>query len=182
MHDPRELHMTVLKRILLYLQDTLDFSLLLRRSSTSELVVYSSVNWAGCLNTRWSTSGYVVFLGDNLISWFSKRQNTVSRSSAEAKYRVVANGVAQTYWLHQLLMELHSSLSGSTLVYCDNISGVYLVPNPVQHQHMMHIEIDLHFIHDKVVIGEVHILHVLTTSQFTDIFTKGMPSRLALTH
>jgi hypothetical protein len=73
MHDPREPHMTALKRILLYLQGTLDFSLLRRGSSTSELVVYSDVDWAGCPGTHWSTSGYAVFLGDNLISRSSKR-------------------------------------------------------------------------------------------------------------
>jgi hypothetical protein len=84
MHDPRESHTTTLKRILCYLQGTLDFGLL-HRSSTSKLVIYSDVDWVGCPNTHCSTFGYTVFLGDNLISWFSKHQNTVSRSSVEAK-------------------------------------------------------------------------------------------------
>jgi hypothetical protein len=84
LHYPRESHMTTLKRILRYLQDTMDFSLLLHRSSTSERVAYYDVDWVGCPDTRRSNFGYVVFLGDNLISWSSKRQNTVSRSSAEA--------------------------------------------------------------------------------------------------
>jgi hypothetical protein len=119
-----------------------------------------------------------VFLGDNLVSWFSKRQNTVSRSSAEAEYQAVANGVGETCWLHQLLMELHSPLSCITLVYCDNVSVVYLSSNPVQHQHMKHVEIDLHFIRDKVAIGGVRVLQVRMTSQFTDIITKGMLSTL----
>jgi hypothetical protein len=73
-----------------------DFGLLLRRSSTPELVVYSNADWAGCPDTHWSTSRYAVFLGDNLVSWSSMRQNTVSHSSTEAEYRVVANGVAET--------------------------------------------------------------------------------------
>jgi hypothetical protein len=75
-------------------------------------------------------------------------------------------------------MELQSPLSYITLVYCDNVSDIYLASNPVQHQRMKHIEIDLHFIRDKVVIGEVRVLHVLMTSQFIDIFTKGLPSPL----
>jgi hypothetical protein len=75
-------------------------------------------------------------------------------------------------------MELHSPLSCSTLVYCDNVIVVYLAPNPIQHQRMKHVEIDLHFICDKVTIGEVHILHVSMTSQFVDIFTKGLSSPL----
>ena len=168
--------MTALKRILCYLQGTLDLGLHLRRSPVSELVVYSDADWAGCPDTRRSTSGYAVFLGDNLISWSSKRQNTISRSSAEAEYRAVANGVAEATWLRQLLLELHSPLTRTTLVYCDNVSAVYMSSNPVQHQRTKHIEIDLHFVRDKVAIGEVRVLHVPTTSQFADIFTKGLPS------
>jgi hypothetical protein len=94
MHDPREPHLTAMKRILRHLCGTLNFRLL-RRSSTTELRVYTDVDWAGCPDTRRSTSGYAVFLGDNLVSWSSKRQPVVSRSSAEAEYHVVANGVAE---------------------------------------------------------------------------------------
>ena len=100
----------------------------------------------------------------------------VSRSSAEAEYRAVANGVAEASWLCQLLGELHSPLTRSTLVYCDNVSAVYLSTNPVQHQRTKHVEIDMHFVRDRVAIGDVRVLHVPTTSQFADIFTKGLPS------
>jgi hypothetical protein len=110
------------------------------------------------------------------VSWSSKRQPVVSRSSAEAEYRVVANGVAEAAWLRQLLAELHSPLSRSTLVYCDNFSAVYLSTNPGQHQRTKHVDIDLHFVRDYVAAGAVRILHVPTTSQFVDIFTKGLPS------
>jgi hypothetical protein len=99
----------------------------------------------------------------------------VSCSSAKAEYRAVANGVAKASWLRQLLAELHTPLSRSTLIYCDNVSAVYL-SNPIQHQRTKHVEIDLHFVRDRVAIGEVRVLHVPTTSQFTDIFTKGLPS------
>jgi hypothetical protein len=150
--------------------------MLLGRSSTAELIVYTDADWAGCPDTRRSTSGYAVFLGGNLVSWSSKRQPVVSRSSAEAEYRAVANGVAEAAWLRQLLAELHRPLARSTLVYCDNVSAVYLSTNPVQHQRTKHVEIDLHFVRDRVAIGDVRVLHVPTTSQFADIFTKGLPS------
>jgi hypothetical protein len=88
----------------------------------------------------------------------------------------VANGVAEATWLRQLLQELRAPLRRATLVYCDNISAVYMSSNPVQHQRMKHIEIDLHFVHEKVAMGAVRVLHVPTTSQFTDVFTKGLPS------
>ena len=108
MHDPREPHLTALKR---FLRGTVDCGLLLHRSPSTELVVYTDADWAGCPDTRRSTSGYAVFLGGNLVSWSSKRQPVVSRSSAEAEYRVVANGGAEASWLRQLLVELHNPLS-----------------------------------------------------------------------
>jgi hypothetical protein len=94
MHDPREPHLTVIKRILRYLWGTLDFGILLHRSSVTELRVYTDADWASYPDTRWSTSGYAVFLGNSLVSWSSKHQPVVSRSRAEAEYRVVANDVA----------------------------------------------------------------------------------------
>ncbi|GJX94196.1 ribonuclease H-like domain-containing protein, partial [Tanacetum coccineum] len=122
--------------------------------------------------------GYYVFLGNNLLSWSSKRQPTLSHSSAEAEYRGVANAVAETCWLRNLLRELHTPLSFATLVYCDNVSAVYLSCNPVQHQRTKHIEIDIHFVRDLVVAGQVRVLHVLSRYQFADIFTKGLSSAL----
>nr|GEW51340.1 ribonuclease H-like domain-containing protein [Tanacetum cinerariifolium] len=113
--------------------------------STFSLVAYSDANWAGCPTTQRSTSGYCVFLGNNLLSWSAKRQSTLSRSSAEAEYRGVANAVAETCWLRNLLRELHTPLSSATLVCCDNVSAVYLSSNPVQHQRTKHIAIDIHF-------------------------------------
>jgi hypothetical protein len=115
-------------------------------------MVYIDVDWAGCSDTRWSTSGYAMFLDTNLISWSSKRQNIISHSSAEAEYQAVANGMVDACWLWQLLQEFHAPLVKSTLVYYDNVSAVYLSSNPIQHHHMS------------------------TSSQFIDIFTKGLPT------
>ena len=176
MHDPRESHLAALKRLLRYVRGTVDLGLGLHRSSSAELVVYTDADWAGCPDTRRSTSGYAVFLGGNLVSWSSKRQPVVSRSSAEAEYRAVVNGVAEAAWLRQLLGELRSLLTKTTLVYCDNVSAVYLSTNPVQHQRTKHVEIDLHFVRDRVAIDDVQVIHVPTTSQLADIFTKGLPS------
>ncbi|GJY63125.1 ribonuclease H-like domain-containing protein [Tanacetum coccineum] len=150
MHDPREPHFAALKH----------------------------ADWAGCPSTRRSTSDYCVFLGDNLLSWSTKSQHTLSRSSAKAEYRGVANVVAETAWLRNLLRELHSPLSTATLVYCDNVSAVYMSANPVQHQRTKHIEIDIHFVRDMVTAGHVRVLHVPSRYQYADIFTKGLPSAL----
>nr|GEU94347.1 ribonuclease H-like domain-containing protein [Tanacetum cinerariifolium] len=178
MHNPREPHLAALKRILRYVQGTLDLGLHLYASYTTSLVGYTDADWAGCPSTCMSTTGYYVFLGDNLLSWPTKRQHTLPRSSAEAEYRGVTNVVAETAWLYNLLRELHSPLSTATHVYCDNVSAVCMSVNPVQHQRKKHIEIDIHFIRDMVTAGQVRILHVPSRYQYVDIFTKGLPSAL----
>ncbi|GKD92237.1 ribonuclease H-like domain-containing protein [Tanacetum coccineum] len=159
-------------------QGTLDYELQLFSSSTTDLFAYSDADWVGCPTTRRSTSGYCVFLGNNLLFWSFKRQPTLSRSSAKAEYRGVANAVVETCWLRTLLCELHNPLSSATLVYCDNVSAVYLPCNPVQHQRTKHIEIDIHFVRDLVAAGQVRVLHVPSHYQFADIFTKGLPFAL----
>src|SRR4051812_28857804 len=178
MHDPREPHYNHVKRILRYLKGTLDHGLRINSSSPTSLTAYSDADWAGCPDTRRSTSGYCVYLSDNLVSWSSKRQVTVSRSSAEAEYRSVAHAVAESIWLRQLLAELHRPIERATIVYCDNVSAVYMAANPVHHRRTKHIEIDIHFVREKVALGEVRVLHVPTTAQFADIFTKGLATAL----
>jgi hypothetical protein len=103
MHDPREPHLHLIKRILRYLKGTLDLSLTLSPSKSHTLIAYSGADWAGCPDTRRSTSGFCMFLGDNLISWSSRRQTTVSRSSAEVEYRAVAAAMAESCWIRLLL-------------------------------------------------------------------------------
>ncbi|KAI3797236.1 hypothetical protein L1987_32491 [Smallanthus sonchifolius] len=178
MHDPREPHYNFMKRILRYIQGTLDYGLRLTGSKSISLTAYSDADWGGCPDSRRSTSGYCVYMGNNLISWSSKRQNTISRSSAEAEYRGVANAVAETSWLRNLLLELHVPIDKAIIVYCDNISAVYLSENPVQHQRTKHVEIDIHFVREKVRLGQIRVLHVPSTSQYADIFTKGLPRTL----
>ncbi|GJZ05244.1 ribonuclease H-like domain-containing protein [Tanacetum coccineum] len=122
--------------------------------------------------------GYCIFLGNNLLSWSAKRQPTLSYSSAEVEYHGVANAVAETCWLRNLLRELHTPLSSATLVYCDNVSAFYLSSNPVQHQRMKHIEIDIHFVRNLVATGQVWVIHVPSRYQYAYIFTKGLPTAL----
>jgi len=163
MHAPRDVHWTAVKRILRYIRGAMDLGLTLRASTTTDLVAYSDADWVGCPDTRRSTSGYCIFLGPSLVSWSSKRQPTVSRSSAEAEYRVVANVVAECSWLRQLLHELSCPVEKATVVYCDNVSAVYLSANPVHHRRTKHIELDIHFVRDQVALGHVRVLHVSTS-------------------
>ncbi|GJR64494.1 ribonuclease H-like domain-containing protein [Tanacetum coccineum] len=141
------------KRILRYVRGTLELGLHLYASATTSLVGYTDADLAGCPSTQRSTFGYCVFLSGNLLLWSAKLQHTVSRSSM--KYRDVANVVVVSAWLRNLLCELHSPLFTATLVYCDNVSAVYMSANPVQHQRTKHIEIDIHFVCDMVKAGHV---------------------------
>jgi hypothetical protein len=143
----------LIKRILCYVKGTLDTGLHLGIGSVSSITAYSDADWARCSNSRRSTSGYCIFLGDNLVSWSSKRQTTMSRSSAEVGYRAVAHAVAECCWLRQLLEELHISIPSATIVYCDNVSAVYMTANPVHHCRTKHIEIGIHFVREKVALG-----------------------------
>ena len=178
MHDPREPHLALIKRILRYVKGTLDVGLHIATTPLTSIKAYSDADWAGCPDSRRSTSGYCVYLGDNLISWSSKRQTTVSRSSAEAEYRAVAHTVAECCWIRQLLQDLHISIASATVVYCDNVSAVYMSSNPVHHRRTKHIEIDIHFVREKVSLGHVRVLHVPSSHQFADIMTKGLPVQL----
>ncbi|XP_021740874.1 uncharacterized protein LOC110707176 [Chenopodium quinoa] len=110
MHDPRESHYDALKRILRYVQGTVDHGLHLYPSTSHRLITYTDADWGGCPDTHRSTLSYCCFLGDNLVSGSSKRQHTLSKSSAEAEYRDVANVVSEACWLRNLLLELHRPL------------------------------------------------------------------------
>nr|GEW57383.1 ribonuclease H-like domain-containing protein [Tanacetum cinerariifolium] len=175
MHDSREPHLAALKRVLRYVCGTLDFRLQLYASITGSPVAYTDADWVGFLLPG-GPHLVIVFLGDNILSWSAKRQHTLSRSSAEAEYRGVANVVAETSWLRNLLRELHTPLLSATLVYCDNVNAIYMTANPVQHQWTKHIEIDIHYVSDMVARGQVRVLHVPSRYQYADIFTKGLPS------
>ncbi|XP_062093756.1 uncharacterized mitochondrial protein AtMg00810-like [Humulus lupulus] len=117
MHNPMDEHMHALKRILRYIKGTLHHGLHLYPSSISSLIQYTDADWDGCPDTRQSTSGYYVFLGDNLLSWSSKHQATLPLSSAEAEYSGVANVVSESCWLRNLLLELQFPIHKATLVY-----------------------------------------------------------------
>jgi hypothetical protein len=178
MHDPRQPHLALLKRILRYIRGTTSHGLLLRSSTDLSVTTYSDADWGGCPDTRRSTSGFCVYLGDALVSWSSKRQPTVSKSSAEAEYRAVANAAAECIWLRQLLGELRCDIEQATIVFCDNVSAVYMSKNPIHHKRTKHIELDIHFVRERVQLGDLRVLHVPTIEQFADVMTKGLPAHI----
>ena len=142
MHKPSISHFQAVKRILCYVKGTLWFGLSFTLSSSRELLAYLDADWAGCPDTRWSISGYVVYFGGNLVSWSSKKQTTVSRSSCESEYRALALTTAEVKWLWHLLRDLHVSSSSPPVILCDNQSSIFLAVNPVSHKRSKHIDLD----------------------------------------
>jgi hypothetical protein len=175
MHSLTDTHMVAAKRILRYLKGTLNHGLLFRPSSLT-LQAYADADWAGNPDDRRSTSGYVVFLGSIPITWVSKKQSTVSRSSTEAEYRSLASATAEVFWIRTVLKDLGVFLLDPPLLWCDNLSAIALASNPVFHARTKHIEVDYHFIREKVVRRDIVVKFISTTDQLADILTKCLSS------
>ncbi|CAH9107803.1 unnamed protein product [Cuscuta epithymum] len=149
MHAPRTTHLAAVKRIYRYLQGTLTHGLWLRSGQKISVVVaYSDADWAGCPDSCRSTTGYAIFLGENLISWRSKKQPTVSKSSTEAEYRAVAYTIQDTLFIRSLLADMGILVSDPVKLFCDNVSVSYLAVNPIQHDRNKHIKIGYHFVRE----------------------------------
>jgi hypothetical protein len=177
MHCPTKLHWQAVKRILRYLKHTISHRLLLHKTSSNSLHAYSGADWAGCSDDRRSTGAYCVYLGSNLISWSSRKQPTVSRSSTEAEYKSIANTAAELLWIRSLLQELRLTLSGPPKIWCDNIGATYLSINPIFHACTKHVAIDFHFVRELVASKDLEILFVPSADQIADVLTKPLVSK-----
>lgn len=145
-------------------------------SSSLCLTGYCDADWASDVEDRKSTLGFCLYLGNNLISWLSKKQHTISRSSTEAEYRSLAGLTSEISWTQSLLDEIGVSCSRKPIIWCDNLSAVHLAANPVLHARTKHIEIDLHFVRDKVLSKVLEVRHVPSVDQIADVFTKANSS------
>ena len=176
MARPTTSHLQAAKRILRYLKGTATHGISIHASPSLSLQGYTDADWASCPDDRRSTSGFCLFFGTNLISWSSTKQRVVSRSSAESEYRALALLAAEVSWVQFLLKELCIPQQDTPLIWCDNISATALAANSVFHARSKHIEIDLHFVRDKVLHKELLIQYVPPTDQLADVFTKHVPS------
>ncbi|CAL9013560.1 unnamed protein product [Prunus brigantina] len=181
MTTPTEAHFDLVKRILRYIQGTIQYGIHFT-TGPWHLQAYSDADWAGDLNTRRSTTGFVIFLGNNPISWQSKKQGSVSRSSTEAEYRALANTAADLAWIRQVLLDLKVCLPEPPTISCDNLSALALSSNPIYHSRIKHLDIDFHFVRERVQRNDLTVQYIPTEEQLADVFTKGLHSPVFLSH
>ena len=174
MSNPNVQHWMGIKRILRYLQGTIDYGLKFIGDNNS-LVCYSDSDWAGDHVTRRSTSGYVSQFSRSTISWRSRRQATVAKSSSEAEYVALASATQEVIWLRRLFADLGLKLTDiPTVIFEDNQAAIELSKNPRHHNRMKHVDINYHFTRERVATGEVSVHYVPSTENIADIMTKGL--------
>ena len=182
MHQPTQEHWTTIKRLLRYLKATVGFGLFFSKHSTLDLQCFTDSDWGGCPDDRWLTNGYAVYLGKNLISWTSKKQPTIARSSTESEYCALANSTAEIMWLRSLLSKLGFSSSNTATLWCDNVGVIYLCSNPVFHARTKHIKLDYHFIREQVQPCNIQVRFISLDDQIADILTKPLGQCLFVKH
>ena len=174
MHRPTDVHWQAVKRVLRYLVGTLSHGIFLRSDNPLSVHAFSDADWGGDTDGYVSTNAYVIYLGGSPISWSSKKQRGVARSSTEAEYRAVANTASELRWICSLLSELGVKLPTAPVIYCDNVGATYLCANPVFHSRMKHIALDYHFVRGYIHSGALRVSHVSTKDQLADALTKPL--------
>lgn len=178
MHAPSVDHMSAVDRILRYLKSAPGKGLMFAKNGHLDVQGYTDADWAGNQTDRRSTSGYLTFVGGNLVTWRSKKQNVVALSSAEAEFRGISKGLCELLWLKKLLTELGYCPQREMELFCDNKAAIDISHNPVQHDRTKHVEIDRHFIKENLDAKVIRIPFVKSEDQLADVLTKAVAARL----
>jgi hypothetical protein len=173
--SPKTSHLLAVKRIFRYLKGTTEYGLWYPTGNQLDLYAFTDADWAGCVDDRKSTSGATFFLGGCLVSWSSKKQSTVSLSTAEAEYIAAATCCTQVLWMKQMLEDIHIHYDEPIPIFCDNTSAISISKNPVMHSKTKHIPIKFHFLREQVMSKVIKVEYVGTKDQIADVFTKPLP-------
>ena len=168
--------MIALKRIIKYVKTTAEFSMWYSKDTNDVLVRYSDADWARNADDRKSTSRGCFYVGNNLVSWMSEKQNSISLSTAEAEYIDVGSCCTQLLWMQKLLHD-YGICQEHLTIYCDNTSVINISKNLVQHSRTKHIQIRHHFIRELVEGGTLTLEFIHTDDQKADLFTKPLDSK-----
>ncbi|XP_048231277.1 secreted RxLR effector protein 161-like [Ricinus communis] len=174
MSNSTEMHMLAIKRCLRYLKGTVDYGILYKRGGTEELVGFIDSDYAGDLEGRKSTSGYVFFMNKSAVAWLSKKQPIVTLSTTEAEFIVAASCACQAVWMRRILKEIGYSQQGGTMIMCDNSSTIKLSKDPVMHSRSKHIDVRYFFLRDLNEDGVIKLVYCGTNNQIADVLTKPL--------
>ncbi|XP_078165548.1 uncharacterized protein LOC144560258 [Carex rostrata] len=178
MHSPKEEHLEAVMRIIRYLKGTAGRGIVFRKNSHLQVMAYSDADWAGCVMDRKSTAGYFTFLGGNLVTWKSKKQNVVTLSSAKSEYRGMVKAICELLWLKKFLTELGFEPQSEMRLLCDNKAAIDIAHNPVQHDRTKHVEVDRHFIKEKLDAKIISLPFVRSNQQLADVLTKPVSYKI----
>ncbi|CAM8978933.1 unnamed protein product [Rhodiola kirilowii] len=170
----RKKHMDAAMRVLRFLTTTIGQGLFLPAKNDFKLKAYCDADWGGCQMTIHSCTGYFIFLGGAPISWRSKKQSVVSRSSAEAKYRAMATTISEILWLRWLLKDMEATQTMPTSLFCDNQAACRIANNPIFYERTNHVEMDCYFVRERVESREIETRKVATEYQIADLFTEAL--------
>ena len=171
---PTNAHWTALKRVLRYLKGTVDYGIQYTRGESGECIGYSDADWAGDINDRRSTSGYLFMISGGAVTWRSKKQGCVALSTAEAEYMALASTAQESVWLRMLTAQLGSSSEGPTVIYEDNQSAMAMCKNPQFHGRSKHIDIKHHYIREQVASNHIKLVYCPSNEMIADMFTKEL--------
>ncbi|KAJ0453901.1 putative RNA-directed DNA polymerase [Helianthus annuus] len=172
--DPRQNHMDAAIRVLRYLKSTPGQGILLPKEGGMNLLSYCDADWLGCPLSRKSRTGYLLSLRGAPISWKSKKQSVVSRSSVEAEYRAMATTVSKVIWARLMLSELDAKQVEPIVLFCDNQAARHIANNPVFHERTKHVEMDCYFVRERVESREVEPVYISSKNQVADLLTKAL--------
>ena len=173
MSNPSIEHWIGNKRVFRYLKGTSNYGLIFNGGDNDVLHGYTDSDWAGDLETRRSTSGYVFKWGASTISWASRRQATVAKSTCEAEYVAMSMATQEAVWLRRLFADISYNVKDAVDIYADNQGAIDLSRNPKHHHRTKHIDIHFHFTREKVISKEIFVRYVPSSDNIADIMTKG---------
>ncbi|CAM8961257.1 unnamed protein product [Rhodiola kirilowii] len=176
MAKPTEEHLQAAHRVLRYLKSAPAQGLFYSSKQPLDVIAFCDADWASCPITRRSITGYSILLGTALVTWKTKKQAVVSRSSAEAEYRAMAQTSCELAWLTRLLQDLQVTVPQPIPLYCDNHAAMHIARNPVFHERTKHVELDCHVVRQYLTSGLLIPRFVSSSEQPADIFTKALPA------
>jgi hypothetical protein len=175
LENPGPEHWNAVKRIMQYLKGTEDLTLELGGTTNLELTAYADADWAGCLDSRKSNTGYVILLGKSIISWKSKRQQTPAKSTTEAEYMSLAEVTAEILYLLPILEDMGYPMIKPVTIFEDNQGCIAISKNAINNARSKHIGIKYHFIRHYIERGDINVVYCNTNNMIADIMTKGLP-------